>query len=152
MKDKDKILHRTVKSSVLDLSTYFWTTLWFNPTLYVSDQKPLILQKPIWGYKLAEPPNKHQKSILAELVFHIYRKHHSHLSVAIVQIIVGDFFFVVSSCDYSMACKGEMKQTRILCKGCMKFYRKIYKLTYTTEDAYTWQTRYTQSSGRRETV
>ena len=34
---------------------------------------------------------KHQKAIPAKLVFHIYKKQHSHLIKVIVQLIAGDF-------------------------------------------------------------
>ena len=116
MTNKDKILHGTVKYTVLDISASLWTVLWGNPTLDVSIQKTLILQRQIRGYKLVEPPTKNQKAIPAKLVFHIDRKHHFHLSTAIGQLVAGDFYFVVRSCEYYMTSKGEMKQTQILFK------------------------------------
>ena len=75
-----------------------------------------------------EPPphthTKHQKSIPSKLMFHIYRKHHSHLSTSIGKLLLGAFLFGMWSCEYPTTPKGENKQTRILQKGYVRFYRK----------------------------
>ena len=79
-----------------------------------------------------DPPTKHQKSIPDKLVFHIYNKKYSHLITAIMKLVAGYFFFVMRSCDYSATPKGGHKQTRILWKGDIKFYRKRHELPHSS--------------------
>ena len=71
---------------------------------------------------------KHQKSTLAKLVLCIYKQTNTHLNTAIVQLVVGAFFFGMRSCEYSTIPKREDKRTRILQKGDIRFYRKCRKL------------------------
>ena len=104
-----------------------------NPTLEALGQISLILQTQIQGYKSLDPPKKHQKSIQTKLVFHIYKKHYSHLSTAIGKLIVGAFFFGIRSCEYSTKPKQENKQTRILQKGDIRLYRKQRELLYSRD-------------------
>ena len=52
------------------------------------------------------------------------------MSTAIIQLIAGAFVFGVCSCEYSTTPKGEEKQTHILKKGNIRFYRKRCKLTH----------------------
>ena len=66
------------------------------------------------GLKISGPPNKHQKSIPSNLVLHIYRKHHYHLSMAIGNLVAGDFILGMMSWDYSATPKVHNKLTRIL--------------------------------------
>ena len=129
---KPKLLHGTVKAAVLGLSTSFRTHLWGEPTLDVSGQRSLGLQQQLRGYKSVDPPTKHQKAILAKLVFHIYKKKYSHLSTAIRKLISGEFFFDMKSCKYSTTPKGGHKRTCILRKGGIKFYRKRRKLSHSS--------------------
>ena len=84
------------------------------------------------GLKSVEPLTKHQKAITANLMFHIYRKHHSHLRTSIGQLLVGDFFFAMISCKYSTNPKGENKTKRILRKKYIKLYRKPCELLHST--------------------
>ena len=93
-------------------------------------EKFIILQWQIWGYKSVDPPTKHQKAIPAKLAFHIYRKQHYHLSTAIGNLVVGFFFFGVRSCEYSATPKGQNKQTFVLQKGGIRLYREQRNLLY----------------------
>ena len=90
---KSKLLHGNVKDAESDVSTPFPIHLQSNPTLETSEQNFLILQWQIRGYKLLDPPMKHQKDIQVNLVSHIYNKQHSHLSTAIGELIPSAFFF-----------------------------------------------------------
>ena len=87
-------------------------------------KQSLILQCLLWDYKSVDPLKKHKKAIPSKLVFHIYRKQHSHLRTAIGQLIAGDFLFGMKSCKYFATPKGENKQTYILRKGGIRFYSK----------------------------
>ena len=89
---KPKLLHRTLKAAVSDVSKSFRTHLWGDPNLDASGQISLSLQWQIRGYKAVDPPMKHQKAIPTKLVFHIYKKKYSHLSTSIKQLIAGDFY------------------------------------------------------------
>ena len=77
-----------------------------------------------------EHPTKLQKPIPDNIVLHIDRKDHSHLSTSTGKLITGDFFFDMNSCEYSTTPKGENKRTHILRKGDIKFYRKKYKIMH----------------------
>ena len=68
---KPKLLRRTVKSAVSDVSTSFRTHLWVDLTLGASGKSPLSLQRQLQGYKYVDLPTKHQKAIPAKLVLHI---------------------------------------------------------------------------------
>ena len=61
---------------------------------------------------------------------YIYNKQHSNLITYIGQLIAGFFFFIMRSCEYLVTPKGEVKQTRILKKGDIRFYRKRHKLAH----------------------
>ena len=127
---KSKLLHVTVKAAVSDVSASFRTHLWGDLILDESGQRSLILQKHLRGYNSVDLPTKHQNSISAKLVFHIYKKQHSHLSTAIVQLISGAFFLCIQSCEYSKTPMRGNKRTRILWKGGIMLYRKQRKLLH----------------------
>ena len=127
---KYKLLHRTVKAAILDVYASFRTHLWCYPTLDASGKISVVLKQQLRGYKSVDPPTKHQKAIPGKLVFHIYKKQHSHLSTTIGQLIAGDFFLGMRSCKYYKNPKGENNQTRILWKGDIRFYRKLCELLY----------------------
>ena len=127
---KQKLLHRTVKSKILDASASFRTHLWSNPTLESSGQTLLLLWRQLRGYKTMDPTTKHQKSIPAQLFLHIYKRTNVHLNTAINKLIAGAFFFGMRSCKYSTTPKGEGKFTCILQKGDICVYRKLHKLSH----------------------
>ena len=76
------------------------------------------------GLKELYPTTKHQKYTPENLLLHIYKRTNTHLNTAIGQLIVGAFLFGMRSCNYSTTPKGEDKNTRILQKGDINFYRK----------------------------
>ena len=125
---KHKILHRTVKAAVLDISTSFRAHLWGNPTLVASGQSSISLQQQLQGYKSMEHPVNHQKVIPSKMVFRICKKQYSRLSIAIGQMIGGAFFFGMQACEYYTTTKRWHKRTRILRKGEIKLYRKRREL------------------------
>ena len=96
--NQSKLLHVTVKAAVLDVYAPFRTHLQGYLTLDASGGEKYPTAETT-GLKISGPPTKHQKAILAKLVFHIYRKQHSHLSTAIGKIIAGEFFFGMQSCE-----------------------------------------------------
>ena len=121
---KHILLHRTVKSSILDVFAFFRTHLRSDPNLDSSGQKSLILQRQLKGYKTLYPLTKHQKAIPEKLVLHIYKQTDTHMNTVIGQLIAGAFFFGMPSCEYSTTPKGEHKHTRILQKEDIRFKRK----------------------------
>ena len=76
-----------------------------------------------------EPPAKHQKSISAKLVLHIYKQANTHLNTEISQLIAYAFFFGIQYCEYSTIPKGENKHTKTLQRGDILFYIKHHELT-----------------------
>ena len=100
------LLHGTVKSAISDVYVSFQTQLWSDPTLDSSSQKYLIIQQQLRGYKMLDPPTKHQKSIPEKLVLNIYKRKNTHLNTVIGQLIAGAFFFGMRSCEYSTTPKG----------------------------------------------
>ena len=118
------LLHGTVKSDILDVSASLQTYLMRNLNLEASVKKPLLLHRKIQGYRTLDPTTKHQKYIPANLVLHIYRQTNTHLNTSIGQLIAGEFFFGMQSCEYSTTPKGDYKRTHILHKGDIRFYRK----------------------------
>ena len=127
---KHVILHGTVNIAISDVSPSFRTHLLSDLTLESSGKKYLIIQQQLRGYKTLDPPTKHQKPILEKLVLHIYKRTDTHLNTAIGQLIAGEFFFGMRSCEYSTTPKGEDKRTRILQKGDIRFYRKRRELSH----------------------
>ena len=97
---KKILLHRNVKSAISDVSAPFRTHLRSDLTLDYSDQKSLILQQKIRGYKTLNPKTKHQKAIPEKLVLHIYKRTDTYLNTAIDQLAAGEFFFGMRSCEY----------------------------------------------------
>ena len=127
---KVKTLHVIVSSAILDVSSSLRKALQGYLTLDKLGQKYFILQQHLRGHKLVDPLTKHQKSIPANLLLHIYIKHHSHLITSIRQIIMGCFFFDMRPCDYSTTPKVESNRTCALRKGDINFYRKQSNLTH----------------------
>ena len=127
---KHVLLHGTVKSAISDVSASFLTHLRSDPTLESSGQTYLIILRQLRGYKTLDPPTRHQKSIPAKLVLHIYKRTDTHLNTAIGQLIAGEFFFGMRSCEYSTTPKGEDKFTRIFQKGDICCYRKRKELSH----------------------
>ena len=102
----------------------FRTHLRGNVTLDASGKRSISLQQQLRGYKYVYPPIKNHMAIPAKLVFHIYKREYSHLSTTIRNLTAGPFFFGIRSCKYYTTPKGCHKQTRVLRKGFIKFYRK----------------------------
>ena len=119
-----------MKSFISDVSASFQTHLKSNPTQDSSGQTYLILQIKLRGYKTLDPTTKHQKYIPAKLVLHIYKQTNTHLNTSICQLIAGECFFGMRSCEYSKNPKGEDKRTHILQKGDIHFYRKRRELSH----------------------
>ena len=127
---KQILLHRTVKSNILDVSESFWMHLWSDPNLEYSGQTSLLLQRQIRGYKTLDQTTKHPKAIPQNLVLHIYKRTNTHMNTSIDQMIAGAFFFSMRYCTYSTNTKGENKHTRILQKGGIRFYSKRRELSH----------------------
>ena len=64
------------------------------------------------------------------LALHIYKRTNAHLNIAIGELIAGEFFFDMRSCEYSATPKGGDKHTRIFQKGDIPFYRKRRELSH----------------------
>ena len=56
----------------------------------------------------------------------------SQLSTSIGQLIAGDFFFGMKSCEYYTTPNGDNKQINILRKGEIRFYRKQRELMHSS--------------------
>ena len=67
---------------------------------------------------------KHQNTIPAKLVLHIYSQTNTHMNIPIGQLISGSFLSGMQSYEYSTTPKGEQKYTCILQKGDIRFDRK----------------------------
>ena len=128
---KSKLLHRTVKFVVSDISASFQTALWSDPTLDASGKIPYPIESTT-ELQIIGLPNNHQKVIPENLVLYIYRKHNSHLSTSIGQLVAGSFLFGMQSCEYSTTPKGENKKTCILRKVDSKFYRRLRELLHSS--------------------
>ena len=96
---KQILLHGTIKSAILDVSASFRKHLRRDPTLEASGQTSLLLQIQLREYKTLEPTTKHQISITAKLILHIYRRTNTHLNTAIGQLVAGAFFFGILPCE-----------------------------------------------------
>ena len=90
---KQILLHRTVKSAIIDVLAYVWEHLSSDPDLESSGQTALLLQQQLRGYKTLEPTTKHQKATPSKLVPHIYKRTNTHLNTAIGRLIANEFFF-----------------------------------------------------------
>ena len=96
---KQTLLHGTVKYAISDVYVSFWTHLRSNLTLESSGKTSLIFRRQLRGLNTLDPTTKNQKAKSSKIVLHIYKQTNTHLNTDIVQLIVGEFFFVAQSCE-----------------------------------------------------
>ena len=73
---------------------------------------------------------KHQKSIPAKIVLHIYNQTNTHLNTAISQLIAGVFFSACGRAINQQLLKGRTNAHAYFRKGGIFVYRKRRELSY----------------------
>ena len=93
-----------------------------NPQRDDNNEKSIILQRQLCGYKNLDPPPNSQVCLPLSSFEDIYNDNSTPLQEALGQLTAGALFFAGRSCEYSKVNNSESRKTKILCLRNIQFY------------------------------
>jgi hypothetical protein len=98
----DKLVESTISSTVSYVCATFRENGFPNPSLNKDARTGFLLQRLCWGFKNADPAEKHQKAIPMCVIAEIGKKTISKLSIAVSQFTCLAIFFACRSCKNTL--------------------------------------------------
>ena len=112
-----------VTGNVSYVCTTFRENSFPNPSLDNNARTGFLLQRLYWGFKKADPAEKHQKAIPMCVIAELGRKTISELSITIPQLTSLTIFFACRSCKYLRVPAADQQRTMILQICNIRFFR-----------------------------
>ena len=94
------------------MATTFWDFHQPNPRLDTGGKTARLLQLQYSGYRILDPPEKHQKAAPTILIQEVTKNSSTHRAIAIGELVVMAFFFAMRSCEYSKVENQEEKEQK----------------------------------------
>ena len=119
---KKTLMGDTVVATLNSISTTFRENAFLNPQRDDNNEKSIILQRQIRGYRNLDPPPNSQVCLPLSAFQAIYNDDSTPLQKALGELTGGALFFACRSCEYSKVNNSESRKTKILRLRNIQFY------------------------------